>query len=82
MSNDKKFYKEIKFIFESYLSPSKDVLCLRVRNVENNSILSDADMNYSKVFFDSNLNVYKKGKDGNLIKIEDDNFEAVVMRQE
>jgi len=80
--SDTKFYKEITFLFESYLSPKKDNLQLRVRNIKQNSVLSETDMNYSKVFFDSDLNVYKINKEGKLTKIEDDNFEAVVMRQE
>lgn len=80
--SDNKFYKEIQFLFESYLSPKKDKLQLRVRNVEKDSILSETEMNYSKVFFDADLNVYKKDKDGKLVLVENDNFEAVVMRQE
>lgn len=79
---DKTFYKEVQFLFESYLSPKKDNLQLRVRNIDKNSILSDKEINYSKVFFDSDLNLYKIDKDGKLIKVENDNFETVVMRQE
>jgi hypothetical protein len=80
--SDTKFFQEIKFLFESYLSPKKDNLQLRVRNIEKDAILSESDMNYSKVFFDAELNVYKIDKEGKLTKIENDNFEAVVMRQE
>ena len=80
--SDNKFYKEIQFLFETYLSPKKDNLQLRVRNVEKDSILSETEMNYSKVFFDSDLNLYKIDKEGKLVLIENDNFEAVVMRQE
>lgn len=80
--SDTKFYQEIKFLFEGYLSPKKDNLQLRVKNKKEDFILSDSDMNYSKVFFDSELNIYKINKEGKIIKIEDDNFEAVVMRHE
>jgi hypothetical protein len=80
--SDTKFYKEIQFLFESYLSPKKDKLQLRVKNLEKDSILSDTEMNYSKVFFDADLNLYKIDKDGKIVKVENDNFETVVMRQE
>jgi hypothetical protein len=80
--SDEKFYKEIKFMFEEYLSPKKDRLQIRVKNLEKDSILSEKEMNYSKVFFDSELNMYKIGKDGNLERVDNDNFEAVVMKQE
>lgn len=80
--SDEKFYKEIKFMFEEYLSPKKDRLQIRVKNIEKDSILSEKEMNYSKVFFDSELNMYKIGKDGNLERVDNDNFEAVIMKQE
>lgn len=80
--NDTKFYKEIQFLFESYLSPKKDSLVLRVKNIEKDSILAETEMNYSKVFFDSDLNIYRIDKEGKITKVDNDNFEAVVMRQE
>ena len=55
--NDTKFFQEIKFLFESYLTPKKDSLQLRVRNISKDVILTEKDMNYSKVFFDSDLNM-------------------------
>lgn len=82
MSNDEKFYQEIKFIFESHLSPKRDNLQIRIKNIDNNRILSETDMNYSKVLFDSELNILKIDKEGKIVKIDNDNFEAVVMRQE
>lgn len=80
--SDKKFYKEIQFLFESYLTPKRDRLQLRVKNIEKDSILSNEEINYSKVFFDTELNLYKLDKTGKLIKVENDNFESVVMKQE
>lgn len=80
--SDEKFFKEIDFLFETYLSPKKDRLQIRIRNIEKNFILSEKEMNYSKVFFDSQLNIYKIGKDGNIERVDNENFEAVVMRQE
>ena len=82
MNNDKKFYQEIKFIFENYLTPKKDNLQIRVRNIQQDKILSDTDMNYSKVLFDSELNMYKITNDFKIVRVENDNFETVVMRQD
>lgn len=80
--SDTKFYKEVHLLFENYLTKKKDYLQLRIRNIEKNSILSEKEMNYSKVFFDSELNIYKINKEGAFEKVENDNFEAVVMKQE
>lgn len=80
--SDKQFYKDVQFIFEEYLSPKKDNLQLRVRDVSKGRIMPVESMNYSKVFFDCDLNIYKIDKEGKLIKVENDDFEAVVMRQE
>ncbi len=80
--SDTKFYKEITFLFESHLSPKKDNLQIRVKNIEKDSILSETDMNYSKVFFDSDLNIFRLDAEGKVTKVENNNFEAVVMKQE
>ena len=78
--SDEKFHKEIKFILESHLSPKKDNLQIRVKDVSKDSVLED--MNYSKVLFDSELNIYKIDKDGKIVKVDNENFEAIVMKQE
>jgi len=80
--SDAKFFQEIKFLFESYLSPKKDKLQIQVKDLVNDVILTSEKMNYSKVFFDSDLNIYKTDKEGKIIKVDNENFEAVVMRQE
>lgn len=80
--SDAGFYEEINLMFESYLSPKKDKLQLRIKNVDTDTILNPGEkMNYSKVFFDSDLNIYKLDKDGKVVKLERDEFETVVMRQ-
>lgn len=78
--SDQEFYKQIDFMFESYLSSRKDGLRVRVKDLSKDKILED--MNYSKVFFDSDLNIYKIDKDGRIVRVDDRNFEAVVMRKE
>lgn len=69
-------------MLESYLSPKRDKLQIRVRNIEKDEILSESQLNYSKVLFDSDLNMFKIDKEGKLVKVENDNFESVVMRGE
>ncbi len=80
--NDVNFYQEIKFLFETYLSPKRDKLQIRIKNLDTDSILLEKDMNYSKVFFDAELNIYKLNNEGKIIKVDKDNFEAIVMKQD
>jgi hypothetical protein len=82
MSNDQEFYKQIDFIFESYLSARKDGLKIRIRDISKNIILEDSDMNYSKVFFDADLNIYKLDKSGSVVRVDNQNFETIVLRKE
>lgn len=80
--SDEKFYQEIDFIFENHLSPKKDNLLLRIKDLSKDLILEDSKtMNYSKVLFDSDLNIYKIDKEGKIVRIDSDNFEAVVLKQ-
>jgi hypothetical protein len=80
--SDNQFYKEIDFLFESYLTAKKDGLKAKIKDISKNKILEETDMNYSKVFFDTDLNIYKIDKDGALVKVENSNFEAIVLRKE
>ncbi len=80
--SDEKFYKEVDLMFEQYLTPKKDNLGIRIRNIEKNKILSDSDMNYSKVFFDSNLNLYKVDSEGSISRVDNPNFEVIVVKIE
>jgi len=79
MSNEN-FYKEIDLMFESYLSAKKDKLQIRIKDLSKGKILSDTDMNYSKVFFDSEMNIFKRNQDGFIELVHDDNFEAVIAK--
>ncbi len=80
--SDTQFYKEINFLFEEILTPKKDRLQIRIKDIAKDKILTSTDMNYSKVFFDCDLNIFKIDKDGKIIRIENENFEAVVMKQD
>lgn len=75
---DTKFYEEITFLFESYLSPKRDKIKINVKDLIQDKILEY--MNYDKVFFDSELNIYKITKEGKLQRVDNENFEAVVMK--
>lgn len=79
MSNEN-FYKEIDLMFESYLSAKKDKLQIRIKDLSKGKILSNADMNYSKVFFDSEMNIFKRSQDGFIELVQDDKFEAVIVK--
>jgi len=80
--SDTEFYKEVTFLFENILTPKKDRLQVRVKDIAKNKILSNSDMSYSRVFFDSELNLFKIGNDGKIVRVENENFEVVVMKQE
>lgn len=77
--DDSSFYQEIKLMFESFLSVKKDKLKLRIKNLDTDVILND--MNYSKVLFDSDFNIYKLDKDGKPLKVERTEFEVVVLKK-
>ena len=78
--SDENFYKEIDFMFESYLSSKEEQFQIRIKDISKDKVLSDADMNYSKVFFDSDLNIYKKNVEGKIELVNSDNFEAVLTK--
>ena len=81
--SDTSFYQEVKFLFESYLSPKRDKLQIRIKDIEKDSILEESkSMNYSKVLFDSEMNIYKINAQGIPVLVENENFEAIVMKQE
>jgi len=78
--SDENFYKEIDFMFESYLSAKEEQFQIRIKDISKDKILSDADMNYSKVFFDSDLNIYKKNIEDRIELVNNDNFQAVLTK--
>ena len=78
--SDENFYKEIDFMFESYLSAKEEQFQIRIKDISKDKILSDADMNYSKVFFDSDLNIYKKNVEDRIELVSNDKFEAVITK--
>jgi hypothetical protein len=70
------FHSDIEKMFASYLGDVGDKP--KVMIAKDGSIITK--MNYSKVLFDSDLNIFKINEDGTLKKIEDAAFKAVVVK--
>jgi len=71
---DKEFHDKVDRLFESKLKRH----IIRIKDMKKGNILTEDDMNYSKVFFDSNLNIYKM-VDGELLEVENKNFKALLL---
>ena len=76
--NDNKFHSDVEALFESYLSIKNRGKVL-VKDKKKNQIVTK--MNYNKVLFDSNLNIYKIDNSGKAVLVTDSNFEAVVVKR-
>ncbi len=75
-----KFYKRADKMFAEKLSyEPKSVI--RVRNVKDNKVLGPLDINYSKLMFDANLNMYKLGTDGEWTMVNNENFKPIVVEE-
>lgn len=71
---DKEFYNKVDEMFETRLKRH----IVRIKDLENNKILSESDMDYGKVLFDSSLNIYKI-VDGIPEIVENKNFKALLI---
>ena len=71
---DKEFHDKVDKMFESRLTRH----IIRIKDLENNKILTEDDMDYDKVLFDSDLNIYKT-KDGVTTLVENSNFKALLL---
>ncbi len=71
---DKDFHDKVDSMFESRLKRH----VIRVKDLDNDKILSSEDMNYSKVLFDSNLNIYKI-VDGVPSLVDNKNYKAILL---
>lgn len=71
---DKEFHDKVDKMFESRLKRH----IIRIKNLEEDKILTEDDMNYGKVLFDSELNIYKV-INGEISKIEDPNYKALLL---
>ena len=51
---------------------------IRIKNLEEDRILTEKDMDYGRVLFDADLNIYKI-KDGVPTLVDNDNFRAMLL---
>jgi hypothetical protein len=77
--SDEKLFEEIKIMFENHLTHKKDRVKLLIKDIEKDTVLSS--ISYSKVLFDSEMNIYKINDSGIPIMIDNDNFESVIVKQ-
>ncbi len=71
---DKEFHDKVDNMFESKLRRH----LIRIKDLSNNKILTENDMNYEKVLFDSELNIYKI-ENGAPVLVENENFKALCL---
>jgi hypothetical protein len=71
---DLEFHDKVDKMFESRLTRH----VIRIKDLENEKILTEDDMDYDKVLFDSNLNIYKI-KNGVTTLVENSNFKALML---
>lgn len=71
---DKEFYDKVDHMFESKLKRYK----IRIKDIENDKILTHEDMDYNLVLFDANMNIYKY-INGVLSPVDNPNFKAVLI---
>lgn len=71
---DKEFHDKVNEMFEGKLKR----YVIRIKDLANNKILTENDMNYDKVLFDSNLNIYKIDN-GIPVLVENQNFKAILL---
>lgn len=74
---NEQFHSEMNKIFESYLSRGERPQIL-VRNKNTGQLLTNLD--YSLLLFDQHLNIYKKAEAGGFIKVDNPDFDAVVVK--
>jgi hypothetical protein len=71
---DEEFYDKVDGMFEARLKRH----IVRIKDIDRNIILTEDDMDYSKVLFDSDLNIYKV-TDGVPVLVENKNFKALLL---
>lgn len=71
---DEEFHNKVDNLFESKLFRN----FVRIKDIQKGTILSESDMDYSRVLFDSDLNIYKL-VNGVPVLVENDNFKALLI---
>lgn len=75
---NQKFHADVNLMFESFLKKEDSPIIL-IRNKKTGEVLKK--MKYEKVMFDSNLNIFKILKNGQIEKVDNPEFEAVVLKR-
>ena len=72
------FFKEMDGIFANILSTSENVKKIKIKNKVTGEVYNNID--YSRIMFDSNLNIYKIDKKTGQVQLigEDKGFEAFI----
>jgi len=77
---DTEFIKKVETMFQENLTYTPKMV-LRVKNIKENKVFGINDMNYGKIRFDHNLNIYKFDEKGEWVLVNNDNFKAIVVEQ-
>lgn len=75
---NQKFHADVNLMFESFLKKEDSPIIL-IKNKKTGEVLKK--MKYEKVMFDSNLNIFKILKNGQIEKVDNPEFEAVVLKR-
>jgi hypothetical protein len=70
------FHSDMENMFKSFLMTGEEP---KIMVAKNGKIIEK--MSYHKVFFDSDMNIYKIKENGTLEKIQDAAFKAIVVKR-
>ena len=77
--SDKFYEKTDKMFGDKLFYEPKNVI--RVKNIKEDKILGVLDLNYSKLMFDSNLNMYKLDEGGIWTLVNNENFKPIIVSE-
>jgi len=72
MVHNKEFHDDIDRMFKQHLCYHK----IMIKDVESGKVLDD--INYSRLLFDSELNIFKRLNNGQLEKVNSKQFVAII----
>lgn len=77
---DKEFISKVDTMFKETLNyVPRNVI--RVKNIRENKILGLNDINYSKLRFDAQLNMYKFDESGDWVLVNNENFKPIIAEE-
>ena len=78
MSKDKEFHEKTDKMFSEKLNYQVRQT-VRVKNTKENKVLSVDEINYSRLMFDSELNMYKLNEHGYWTLVASETFKPVIV---